>query len=404
MSTRRYSAAAKKTQQSSGAKKTKELATKESETKGEAVLSPAKTTRTPASPISTHSGASPVKRPLSTSKGSSAKRKAKPDHAASSRGLEVKARRLEPDSDEDLFMLPQHERKHERKFASAVAVKGKQDGRGKAKASSAAEKTASNSKKRGQKSGGGQAETGQDTSDFETGNGENAGTKRSVTPAESLGHGGKRKSMPKAGQSLLSMFAQDKEMDLQLQRAQEIEERAAEEEAREKQEELVHFHAAGSRMARELAPSIPGKMSNACTQRTGKDKRAELMEKAAWLKDLTKRKSQRGKQNQQSDSESDDGEEEAVLQNCYFPAKMYLQDQLKAHNFDVIQFLHDEPAKATNQDRFDAMMMRESIGRDTLDAKEKKKVMKVVRGMLKEYSEYVLEPSEQSTEVAIAEG
>jgi hypothetical protein len=32
------------------------------------------------------------------------------------------------------------------------------------------------------------------------------------------------------------MFAQDKEMDLQLQRAQEIEERAAEEEAREKQE------------------------------------------------------------------------------------------------------------------------------------------------------------------------
>ena len=210
--------------------------------------------------------------------------------------------------------------------------------------------------------------------------------------------------MPKAGQSLLSMFAQDKEMDLQLQRAQEIEERAAEEEAREKQEEVAHFHATGSRVARELASTSPGKMSNACTQRTGRDKRAELMENAAWLKDLTKRKSQRGKQNQQSDSESDDGEEEAVLQNCYFPAKMYLQDQLKAHNFDVIQFLHDEPAKATNQDRFDAMMMRESIGRDTLDAKEKKKVMKVVQGMLKEYSQYVLEPSEQSTDVAIAEG
>ena len=222
MAPRRYSAAAKKTQQSSGVKKTTELATKESETKAGAVLSPAKATRctrTPASPISTHSGASPVKRPLSTSKGSSAKRKAKPDHAASSRGLEVKARRLEPDSDEDLFMLPQHERKH-------VAVKGKQDGRGKAKASSAAEKTASNSKKRGQKTGGGQAETGQDTSDFQTDKGVNAGTKRSATPAESLGHGGKRKSMPKAGQSLLSMFAQDKEMDLQLQRAQEIEERA----------------------------------------------------------------------------------------------------------------------------------------------------------------------------------
>jgi hypothetical protein len=50
------------------------------------------------------------------------------------------------------------------------------------------------------------------------------------------------------------------------------------------------------------------------------------------------------------------------------------------------------------------MMMRESIGRDTLDAKEKKKVMKVVQGMLKEYSQYVLEPSEQSTDVAIAEG
>ena len=401
MAPRRYSAAAKKTQQSSGAKKTTELATKESETKADAVLSPAKATRTPASPISTHSGASPVKRPLSTSKGSSAKRKAKPAHAASPQGLKIKARRLEPDSDEDLFVLP---KKQETKSPSAAAVKGKQDGKAKAKASSAAEKTASNSKKRGQKSGGGQAETGQDTSDFQTDKGVNAGTKRSATPAESLGHEDKRKSMPKAGQSLLSMFAQDKEMDLQLQRAQEIEERAAEEEAREKQEEVVHFHATGSRAARELASSSPGKMSNACTQRTGRDKRAELMENAAWLKDLTKRKSQRGKQNQQSDSESDDGEEEAVLQNCYFPAKMYLQDQLKAHNFDVIQFLHDEPAKATNQDRFDAMMMRESIGRDTLDAKEKKKVMKVVQGMLKEYSQYVLEPSEQSTDVAIAEG
>ena len=196
MAPRRYSAAAKKTQHSSGVKNTTELATKESETKAGA----AKATRTPASPISTHSGASPVKRPLSTSKGSSAKRKAKPDHAASSRALKRKARRLEPDSDEDrfvlfsssdedLFVLPTHDRKS----PSATAGKDSDEGGSDAWVLSPAKAPRTPASPFSTHS-----ETGQDTSDFQTDKGVNAGTKRAATPAEPLGHGGKRKQEEEA--------------------------------------------------------------------------------------------------------------------------------------------------------------------------------------------------------------
>jgi len=196
----------------------------------------------------------------------------------------------------------------------------------------------------------------------------------------------RRKTMPTAAKALLGMFEKDLELEKQMERALELEKKAqrshdagAAHPVSEEERRLLSGLDDGEDLTQEKTkPAAP------LTQEKAKPGKRSS---AAWLKDLTRRKSHRAKQDD-ADSSDSDIEVDAHMQECYFPNKVYLQGMLKDSNFDVKAFLNDKQAKATRQDGIDEMMMREQVGRRPLE-KEKKELAKVVKCMLKEFPQYV---------------
>ncbi len=205
----------------------------------------------------------------------------------------------------------------------------------------------------------------------------------------------RRKTLPAAAKALLGMFEKDMALEEQMERALELEK-----EARRGHDEGAAVQVSEDegrlRSCLDDDGGSPRQLSAPLTQEKAKPGK---MSSDAWLKDLTRRKSQRAKQDDADSSDSDMEQVDNHMQDCYFPNKVYLQGILKDSNFDVKAFLNRRQAKATRQDGLDEMMMREQVGRRPLE-KEKKELDKVVKCMLKEFPQYV-QPEDDAEDLPV---